>query len=280
MLQGEVRSAHLRELLRFEAEKLSVPLRYVEHSLDAFTLPPFTREVLIVSHTGYFRDTFGIDLPGGDVLVNVPTQMIEGGSPIGSSARHGEFQALGALFGRVLVVYFSLEALADPANIQRVRSTGGLTKERVLAAVFDATVGAAMPRIADYIATYDFARERKCFADRRTRGVATRVAQLRQNLALNDRSIEEKTYEIGRLARKNQELREQAWFFESATDMRLRREAEREYLALMALVPQAFESLAVEDDRLVARTYPISIPWSEAGEDIALGSFQITILFD
>lgn len=280
MLEGEVRSVHLRELLRFEAEKLPVPLRYAEHSLDAFTLPPFRREALVIAHTGYFRESFGIDLPGGDVLVNVPAQMIEGGSPIGSSTRHGELTALGAVFGRVLVVYFSLEALAEPANVPRVRSTGGLTKERVLAAVFDATVGAAIPGIAEYIATYDFARERKAFADRRTRGVATRVAQLRQNLALNDRSIEEKTWEIGRLARKNQEFREQAHFLQSATDMRLRREAEREYLALMGLVPDAFESLAVEDDRLIARTYPISIPWSEAGSDIALGSFQITIALD
>jgi hypothetical protein len=277
MLEGEVRSPHLKELLRFEAEKLRVPLRYAEHTLDAFILPPFRREALIVSHSGYFRETFGIDVGDGDVLVQVPAQMIEGGEPVGYRDRRGAFVQMGAVFGRVLVLFLSLEALADPDSLRLVRGAG-VRPERVLATVFDRVVAPALAGIAAHVATYGWLPERRLFAERRARGLVTRVGQLRQNVALNDRYIEEKTYEIARLARKNQELREQARFFESVTDIRIRREAEREFVSLMDLVPQAFEHVAVEDDRLVAQTYPIRIPSDEGDYD--LGSFQIAIQFD
>ena len=283
MLCADVRSPHLRALLGFEAEQLGLPVRYQETTLTSFTPPPFRREVFIVSHAEYHRERFGVRLPDEEILLDVPAHMVEvppGAEALGYIDRGGELVPLAAIIRNVLVVFFSLETLAQPEAVLRRRPTNGHTPtQNVLNAVFDLVVGQALPKIKANIEGYDWLPERRRFADARCRSVQTRIAQLRQNLQINDRSIEEKTWELTRLSRKNQELREQVGYLESTTAVRIRRDAEQELVALMSLVPGAYDDLRVEDDRIVARTYPITVT-SRDGDDYDLGTFQVVIRLD
>jgi len=281
MLHGDVRSAHLRALLAFESEQHGVQVRYQETLLTNFTTPPFRREALILCHAEYRREQFGIRLDDEEVLVNVPAHLLDlnTGEPIGYTDRGGAPVPLGRVIRNVLVVFLSLETLAEPDAVVASRPlNGSAPNNNVLNSVFDLVVAKAMPKLKANIESYDWLSERHRFAEARTRGVQARITQLRTNIQLNDRSIEEKTWELTRLARKNMELREQVGYLESTTSMRIRREAERELVSLMNLAPRAYDELRVEDDRVVARTYPVII--ERDGENWDMGVFQLTIGFD
>ena len=194
MLHGEVRSPHLRALLQFEAEKLGLPVRFQESVLSEFRPPPFRREPLILCHAEYHRERFGIRLSEEEVLVNIPACIVEAGDPIGY-LDHGQLVPLGAVVRNVLLVFFSLEALAEPGAVLARRPRDGHAGS-VLNAVFDLVVSQAMPKLQANIEGYDWLTERRRFGESRTRSVQARIGQLRQNLMINDRSIEEKTWEL------------------------------------------------------------------------------------
>jgi hypothetical protein len=60
--------------------------------------------------------------------------------------------------------------------------------------------------------------------------------------------------------------------------MRVRRDAEREFQTLMTLAPRAYDDLRVEEDRIVARTYPVII--ERDGDNWDLGTFQVILTLD
>ena len=281
MLHGDVRSPHLRELLAFEAQRHGLSVRFHEAALsDHYVPPPFRREAIIVSHSEYHRERFGILLDDEEVLVNIPAHALDiDGETVGYTDRGGEPVPLGVIIRNVLVVFVSLEALADPESaLVRRRLNGHAPSGNVLASVFDMVVSQAMPRLKANIEGYDWAQERHSFAEQRLRGVQDRITRTKEDVTLNDRVIAEKTYEIARLIRKNQELRERAAFLESHTKMRVRRESEREFLSLMKLAPEAFREVDVQGDRIIARTYPVSMDHRD--RDYELGAYQVTIRLD
>ena len=280
MLHGEVRSPHLRALLAYEAEKHGLPVRFQQTVLrDGFQPPPFRREAVILSHAEYHPEVFGIRLADEEVLVRVPAHMLNVGEPVGYVDEAGELVPLGAVIRNVLVVFVSLEALAQPdAVLSRRALNGHAPTKSVLASVFDLVVSQAMPQLKANIEGYDWSEETRRFTAARIKGLQERVTQMRHDIALNDRGIEEKTYELMRAARKNRELRQHVAFLEDHTQVELRKDAEQEFMALTRLAPAAFSELDIQEDRITARTYPVTIEHDD--HDYDLGTFQLTVGLD
>ena len=277
MLHGDVRSAHLRELLAFEAERHRLPLTYKETRLyDGWRPPSFRREAVVIAHHDYRREEFGLCLDDQQVLVKLPATLLETGQPIGYVDDQQGLVPLASIVGNHLLVHFSLEELAKPESI--LASRPGIANGNVLNKVFDLVVGQAMPVIKDYVDSYDWAQEKARYAGIRTRCIRARVTKAREDIGINEQVIETKAYEIRTLARKNSEIRDTIAALEAYTLVQQKKAAEEDFLALMAMVPDALRGLEVEDGRLVATTYPISIEWDSYSYD--LGSFRIDIKFE
>lgn len=278
MLNGNVRSSQLRELLRFEAEKHGIAVRYREEPLESDWRPPvFRREATIVAHFDDHPEQFGIRLPDGEVLVRVPATLLAGlGQPVGYTECDGGLAPLGAVIRDHLFVFLSLEALARPGSVlQRRPRNGSAPPANILGSVFDLVVGQAMPFLKANIETYDWRVEKTRFAARRVWRVEQRISQTHEDIAKNDSAIGVRTDEIRYLVRQNEQLKESLRALEHDTLVRHRKAAEQEYLALIAMVPRALEDVVVHDERIEATTPPILLPWEE--HEYALGRLAIEI---
>ena len=275
MVRGDIHSPHLRALLDFESQRMGLPLSYHEAVLaDDYQPPAFRREALIIAHTGFAPDPFGLPVEGGEVLVCRPRPHPQASGQRrrgprsrwahASRCRHPQRPA------RVLLA-------GGPVRAERCReaSAGGLRRGTYWRPVFEMIMVRAVPILVANVRDYDWKAEQEQFAATRVRQVQARVARLEEDARNNDYAIESKTQEIAQLAHKNRELREHARLLESVTTREMKERAALELLALMKMAPRGCSAMDVQDEAIVVETHPV---WVEHDDhDFDLGTFRVAI---
>lgn len=267
----------LRALLSFEATRHHVAMEYREQPHWAGALPPFAPRVEVVAYCGDHQATVPLPVAGGTfpyegphlVLHDVPTLRLprddESGTPV-----------CGVDGNRVLV-FLSLETLFRLAE-QVPRDTPDPTTPSVNPAhqVFDTIMSWALPLAIANIHAHDWQAEAAEFTRMKMELLDRSMRDWRDQIARNEREVEDKTWEIRNLVTAAQRLREALEGFQAHTRMQHRRRAAEEHAELVRLQASgAIRNLRCQADGIEFECGPMTIDHDD--RDFVLGPYRVSV---
>jgi len=278
----------LAALLRFEEQRLELPVEV--HSRAIGELPvihPFRPvvEVTIHSRRHLPKETFPILLSDELLEVTVPAYVGRDEQLVGFNDRDGSLCPLAGVTGNRLNIYFDLnELFSGNGSVKRKPLNGSKLSGNPGNKVAELIFSQAMPIILGNIRRHDWGEERNKYVRTKLEARLRMTAEWQRSIRQNDQAIEEKTFEISNLARKNAELRERLRAYNLLTLKRLEREAKEEHTLLVQMLGRSIRALEAGAEKLEVLTTPISIDYGgylyEFGGftmELPLGNGQLTI---
>lgn len=278
----------IRHRLEFEATQWGLPIEYQSVCLEGFNPPQFQNRAVVAVHTSPTKETFGMRLGEHDVLVKagatsifennqlVPLdRLLKAGCPVGYDGPDGEFVLLGYVFGHVLLVFVSLEDLANRNNILNTRSVNGSDPGpcNPLARVMDVVIGQAMPLLKENVSSYKWTREREAFINSQAGQVQIQIQRTTEEIISNDTRIRQLSTDMANLHRANRDKKEMLSILKERTQVVLTKRAGKTFDDLVGLMPNLVERIEFRPDGLMVYTHDVE------PDGIWIGKFEIWIEF-
>jgi len=266
----------LAGLLQFEEQRLGVPVEVVRKPLyNLAPVSPFRPIVEVRIHTGTAPETFPVLLADELLEITAPAYVTSEAREVGFADATGQFCPLAGVTANRVTLYFDLdEIFSCPVNVRR-KSTHGATTGHPGNKVADLVFGQAFAIALGNIRRYDWKKEVQEYASSVLAARQTQVEEWRQAYRHNERDLEEKSWEIQRLARKNAELRQRIRTHNLLTRKRIERKAREDHSGLVRMLGRGLGSIQVESGVLRAVTAPVEILWG--GYTYEMGRYVISI---
>ena len=277
----------LAGLLQFEEQRLGLPVEVIRKPLHNLSgAPPFRPVIEVRIHTGTRPETFPVLLADELLEVTAPAYVTTEAQEVGFVDATGQFCALGGVTGNRVTLYFDLEEIFScPANVVRKPTNGTVPTGNPGNKIADLIFGQALAIALGNIRRYDWKRETQEFITCVLAARQKTVDEWNQCYRQNERSIEEKSWEIQQLARKNGELRQRIRTHNQLTRKRIERQAREDHSGLIKLLGRGLGSIRVENGVLRAVTAPVEIFWCDTTYEmgryvisIPLGEGRLTIM--
>ena len=275
----------LAALLRFEEQRLGLPVEGHRAPLLVCSDSPFRPVVEVNVHTAHGCDSFPVLLENELLDIAAAVFVINDDHVVGFNDRNGDLCPLAGVTGNRLNIYFDLnELFSGNGSVKRKPLNGGKLSGNPGNRVAELIFSQAMPIILGNIRRHDWGEERNKYVRTKLEARLKMTAEWQRSIRQNDRAIEEKTFEISNLARKNTELRDRLRTHDLLTAKRLEREAKEEHVLLVQMLGRSIRALEVGNEKLEVLTTPISIEYGgylyEFGGftiELPLGNGQLTI---
>ena len=266
----------LSGLLQFEEQRLGVPIEAVKKALYNFSPAPAFRPVIEVRiHTGTRPESFPVLLADEQLEITAPAYVTTEAREVGFADATGQFCSLAGITDNRVTLFFDLNEVFYPGNVVRKPTNGtaptGNPGNKVAALVFDQAFAIAVGNIR----RYDWKKEQQAYLQSVYTAWQKSVTELTQNLHQNERSLEQMSWDIRTLARKNAEFRQQLRHHNLFTRKRLERKARDDHATLVRMLGRGLKSFRIDDGFLHASTFPISIEWHGTRYD--MGQYVISI---
>ena len=261
-------------LLEFEELRLGVPVEVERKPLYNFP-PTSTRPVIEVRiHSGTRPETFPILLADELLEVTAPAHLTVEDREVGFRDRTGQFCPLAGVTDNRVTLYFDLNELFSEGNVRRTPINGtvsGHPGNKVADLVFSQALTIAHRNIRKY----DWKKEVREYTSHVIAGRRQTVEEWRTAYRQNEREIEEKSWDIQQLARKNAELRQSIRLHDLLTVKRVERKAREDHQNLVRLLGRGLMSIQVTRGTLTLTTSPVEIAWGGVTYD--MGRYTIAV---
>jgi len=269
----------LAELLRFEEQRLGLPVEVHSRALnDLPAIHPFRPVVEVTIHRRRHDsgETFPILLSDELLEITAPVCVGRDEQSVGFNDRDGSLCPLAGVTGNRLNIYFDLnELFSGNGSVKRKPLNGSKLSGNPGNRVAELIFSQALPVILGNIRRYNWGEERERYARMKLDARMKMTSEWRRSVRDNDRLIEEKTWEVSNLARKNMELRDRLRTHNLFTRKRLEREAGEEHRLLVQMLGRSIRALVVGDEKLDVLTAPININYD--GYEYEFGSFSLEL---
>ncbi len=251
----------LAGLLQFEEQRLGVPVEVFRKPLYNFTPSPAFRPIIEVRiHTGTRPETFPVLLADELLEITAPAHVTTDSREVGFTDNTGQLCPLAGITNNVVHLYFDLdEVFSYPVNVRRKPTNGHSPSGHPGNKVADLVLTQALTIAHRNIRRYDWKKEVQEYAAQVLAARERTVEEWRQAYRQNERQIEEKSWEIRRLADKNSELRQRLRTHQQLTRKRIERKAAEDHAGLVRLLGRGLRSVEVLDGFLRAVTAPVEI---------------------
>ena len=274
----------LAEILQFEEQRLGLPVEVLRKPLTRFPPTSFRPVIEVRIHTGTAPETFPILLADELLDVTTPIHVSIEAQEVGFADSTGQFCPLAGVTDNRVNLFFDLNELFHNGNVRR-KPTNGATSGHPGNKVADLVFSQAFAIALGNIRRYDWNKEIREYASHVIAARERTVGEWRTAYRQNDREIEEKSWEIQRLAQKNVELRQRIRLHDLLTAKRIERKAREDHSSLVKLLGRGLGSIRVENGVMRAVTAPIRIIWQgftyEMGRyviSVPLGEGRLTIM--
>jgi len=190
--------------------------------------------------------------------------------------------------GNRLIVFLSLEELFSQVDRRLIEDTDDNPCQNGNPAhqVFEEIFSQAMPVLSRNIDNYDWKNESEEYVRMKLAVLDRSITDWREEINRNQRTIEERTFEVMGLVTRTERLRESIKVFEVSTRMTHKRTAAHEYEAFVCMMKSgAVQDVSVSDSRVSFVTSCIDIDYDgyryEFGPfrvELGLGNGEIKIL--
>ena len=266
----------LRSLLEFEEQRLGLPLHVQRKDLAEEIPARFRPVVELVLHAGYRYETFDVLLNNDRYQLRAPVAMWDDEQQYGFLDRRNELHPLAGVTGNRVHVYYDLEWLfRHPQALQPVQPPWDIRSLSRLNLLADVTLAAALARAARNIRHYDWKEERQLYLFCTTGAREKLARDWQQNIAANERSLQDKLWEVRQLVQKNRDLHDRLRLYEQLTRRAMERKATEDHSNLVRMLGKGLTDLQVDERELRAFTDHIEVCWN--GVDYDLGKFEIRI---
>ena len=267
--------AALRSLLEFESQKHGLPIEFSLADLRQPQLRMFNNAVQVFAHNVGNKLDLMLPFPDGEVNIRAQAYNIKGTYLTAEEVtkdligfKGEDFTPIAHIEANRLIIYFNLFDLPT-------RSEDGTN---ILAKVCDFIFGQAMPILKETIEKYDFKDERLRYAEVKCMALKAKEKELAQNIATNERELQECLDGVVRYTRSLQTDRLLLEDLKVRTDRKKTEDAVREYLSLLKLTPQPYKEIFFDDKELKAYTPTVYI--HHEGTDYEIGEFEVKIAFE
>jgi hypothetical protein len=264
----------LTGILQFEEQRLGIPIEVVKKSLYNHPPSSFQPVIEVRIHTGTAPETFPILLADELLDVTAPVHVSVEAREIGFSDNTGQFCPLAGVTDNRVNLFFDLNELFYPGNVRR-KSINGSVSGHPGNKVADLIFTQALVIAQRNIRRYDWKNETREYTSHVLAARQKIVEEWRTAHRQNERNIEEKSWEIQKLARKNGELRQRIKTHEQLTSKRIERKAREDHSGLIRLLGRGLGSIDVVNGVLRTITAPVKIDW--CGVTYEMGRYVISI---
>ena len=265
----------LADLLRFEEQRLGIPIEVVRKPLYSLApSPPFRPVIDIRMHSSTAPETFPVLLADELLEVTSPAQTSVEVREVGFKDRTGQFCPLAGVTDNRVTVFFDLNELFYSGNVRR-KPTNGAISGHPGNKVADLIFSQALTIAQRNIRKYDWKREVREYTSHVVASHRQTLETWRGAYRQNERDIEEKSWEIQKLARKNGELRQRIRTHNLLTVKRVERKAREDHQNLVRLLGRGVTSFRVTSGVLTVTTAPVEIAWG--GTTYDMGRYVISV---
>ncbi len=264
----------LKALLSFEATRHQVPIEFQESPDFPLASAPFVPRIEILAYAG--REVGGLSLPVAGGTMAYEGSLASACGMLDEEIRVGDV-LVGGVVGNRIVLRLSLEALFRQA-VPPADATPDPTTPTVNPAhqVFDAIFGQALPLALQNLRAHDWRSETDAYVRMKLDVLDRSTRDWREEIARNDRTVDEKTWEIMGLVTRNERLREALSGFQDATRMQHRRRAAEEHGEMVKMLGAgAIHNLRCTDGQVDFETGVVTIDYDDF--DYALGPFRVEL---
>ena len=265
----------LAAILEFEEYRLGLPIE--AHSLHLMNAGlPFRPVIEINIHTARDLDRIPVLFDNEVMELSVAAHMCDDNQFVGFADRNGDLCPLAGITGNRLNIYVDLNRVfRNPGDVGRKPLNGSKVCGHPGNRIADLILARALPIIVGNIRRHDWKQEGELYTRAKLSAQEETARRWERNVRENGRAIEEKTFEINSLARKNAELREQLRLRKLVTNKRREREATEEHAQLRQLLGRSLRQIEVRDGHLKTLTTPIDI--DHHGYQYEFGCFWIHV---
>jgi len=267
----------LAGLLQFEEQRLGIPVEVSRKPLyQACSPSPFRPVMEVRIHTGTSPETFPVLLEDELLEITAPAYVEPNTTEVGFKDGTGQLCPLAGVTGNVTTLYFDLdEIFTSPANVRRKPTNGtrptGHPGNKVADLIFTQAFAVALGNIR----RYDWRKEAEEYSRHVAAARERMVGEWRAAYRSNERELEDKGWEIRRLAEKNAELRQRIRLHDLLTRKQIQRKAREDHSGLVRLLGRGLGSIEVENGVLRASTAPVEIIWE--GLRYEMGRYEISV---
>jgi hypothetical protein len=267
----------LAGLLQFDEQRLGIPIEVVRRPLQSAASRSVFRPIIELRiHCGGPPETFPVLLPDELLELTVPAHVTKEEQEVGFVDATGQFCPLAGISGNRVTVYFDLQALySNPETIRRKPTNGTTPTGNPGNKVADLVLTQAFAIALGNIRRYDWKHEVKEFTDGAIAAWQASLDEVKSAYRENERSMEEKSWELRQLSGRNSELRQCIRLSERVTQKGLERKAREDHSNLVRLLGRGLRTIELRDGFLLAVTMPISITWQ--GILYELGRYVISV---
>jgi hypothetical protein len=279
MISGTINNSLLRQLLEFESLKHAISIEYSETSSPLTGGYPFRPVIQITGYSGRQKQT--LELPFEDEILSLEINFHafdDCKDYIGMGTGEQEIKIAGVNKNQMFL-FFSLEKLFDnAAHIERKPANTETSQGNPASKILDAIFSKAMPVLMLNIKEYDWAEERKTYAEAKLCALEESVKTWERDIESNQDEINEKTWEIQKLVQKNEQLIRAIDTIKKDTKSLQKRKADEEHDALVKMLQSgAIKEFDVAGNKLTFKTGQIEIEFEDY--TYTLGPFQVEIPF-
>ena len=266
----------LDSLLRFEEQRLGIPIEVLHKPLDQCTFySPPGPVIQIRIHTGSTPQTLPVVLPDVAFEVCAPFQPQSDIDHVGFTDAEGQFRALAGVTETAISAYVDLHHLFVEPDCITAQSEGDGIPGNPAMRIADFILSQALALAVRNLRKKDWKKEAAAYATATLAASDEEVRQSEQKIRNNERTIEERSWEVQSLAAKNAELREQVRLSRLITRKRRERRAKEEHANLQRLVGRSLRRVDIVDGALKCLTGPIEVEY--CGMRYEFGCFFVEI---
>ena len=267
----------LAGLLRFEEQRLGIPIEVVKRPLyNLAPTPPFRPVIEVRIHTGTAPETFPVLLADELLEITAPVHVTTEAREVGFTDATGQLCPLAGVTSNVVALHFDLdEVFSYPVNVRRKPTNGNIPTGSPGNKVADLVFGPAFAIALGNIRRYNWKKETEAYTRHVTAARTRTVEEWQTAYRRNERELEDKGWEIQQLARKNAELRQRIRTHDLLTAKRIERKAREDHSGLVKLLGRGLGSIQVVEGVLRAVTAPVEILWG--GYTYEMGRYIISI---
>jgi hypothetical protein len=266
----------LAGILQFEEQRLGIPVEVNRRPLYRAPTSPFRPVMEVRIPTGTQPETFPILLEDELLEITAPTHVEANTTEVGFRDATGRLCPLAGVTGNVTSLYFDVnEVFQYPDKVRRRPTNGTVATGNPGNKVADLIFSQAFAVALGNIRRYDWKKETEEFTRHVMAARERTVEEWRAAYRNNERELEEKEWEVRRLAEKNLELRQRIRLHDLLTRKQLQRKAREDHSGLVKLLGRGLGSIEVEDGAVRAVTAPVEILW--CGVTYEMGRYIISI---
>jgi len=266
----------LAGLLQFEEQRLGLPIEVVKKPLyNLSPSPPFRPVIEVRIHTGTRPETFPVLLVDELLEITAPVHVTTEAREVGFTDNTGQFCPLAGITDNRVAIHFDLDEVFHSGNVIRKPTNGTVPTGNPGNKVADLVCSQAFAIALGNVRRYDWKRETQEFITCVLAARQKTVDEWSQAYRQNERSLEEKSFDIQQLARKNGELRQRIRTHNQLTRKRVERKAREDHSGLVKLLGRGLGSIEVDGGVLRAVTAAIEIFW--CGVTYEMGRYIISV---